>query len=95
LKEAITGPQKRQLLLLEYDQLTKKPLQTMQALYNFIDEPYYQHDFDNVEATYDEYDLDAGIHGLHTIRKKVEFIQREPILPPDAWQEFANLEVWR
>lgn len=95
LKEAITGPQKKMIMILEYDQLAKNPEQTMRALYSFIGEPYFEHDFDNVEASWDEYDLEAGIIGLHKIRKEVKYIQREPILPPDLWNEFSNLEVWR
>jgi sulfotransferase len=95
LKEAITGPHKKMIMLLEYDQLAKHPEQTMRALYNFIGEPYFDHDFSNVEGEWDEYDLDARINGLHKIRKEVKYIEREPILPPDLWAEFSNLEVWR
>ena len=95
LKEAMTGPQKHLLMLVDYEQLTKNPEQTMKALYAFINEPYFQHDFDNVEASYDEYDLEAGMIGLHKIRKEVKFIPRDPILPPDIWNEFSGLEVWK
>jgi len=95
LKEAITGPQKRKIMLIEYENLAKNPEMTMCALYNFIGEPYFKHDFDNVEGSYDEYDIDAGIHGLHKIRKKVEFIKRDPVLPPDIMNQFTGLEVWR
>ena len=95
LKEAITGPQKHKIILIEYEQLARHPEQTMKALYNFIGEEYYNHDFSNVETSYDEYDIEAGITGLHSIRKEVKFIERESILPPDLWNEFSNLEVWR
>jgi sulfotransferase len=95
LKEAITGPQKHRIMLVEYENLARNPKLMMQAIYAFIDEPYFEHDFENVEAAYDEYDIEAGIQGLHTIRRSIEFVEREPILPPDLWNEFANLEVWR
>lgn len=95
LKEGITGPQKRMLMLVEYNQLAKYPEETMRSIYNFIKEPYFSHDFSNVEASWDEYDAEAGIVGLHKIRKGVEFIQRDSIIPPDIWQNFSNLEVWR
>lgn len=95
LKEAITGHQKHMIFLLEYEQLAKYPEQTMRALYNFINQPYYEHDFNNIQCSFDEYDQDAGIKGLHTIRKKISYIERTPILPPDLWNEFSNLEVWR
>ena len=81
-------------MILEYEQLAKNPEQTMRALYNFIGEPYFDHDFNNVEASWDEYDVEAGINGLHKIRKEVKYIEREPIIPPDLWAEFDNLKVW-
>ena len=94
LKEAITGPQKKSIMFVDYEQLAKHPEQTMRALYNFIGEPYFDHDFNNVEASWDEYDIEAGINGLHKIRKEVKYIEREPIIPPDLWAEFSNLKVW-
>lgn len=95
LKEAITGPNNHKLMLVEYEQLTKNPEQTMRAIYNFIDEPYYNHDFTSVEASYDEYDTDANIKGLHKIRKGISFVERSPIIPPDIWHKYSDLEVWR
>jgi sulfotransferase len=95
MKEAITGNQKHMLMLIEYNDLAKNPESTIRALYNFIGQPYFNHDFNNVEKTYDEYDMAAGIKGLHSIRNKVEYIERQPILPPDLFEEFSGLEVWR
>lgn len=95
LKEAITGQQKHMLMLVEYDELVRNPGLVMRSLYNFIEQPYYNHDFDNVEASYDEYDMIVGIRGLHTIRRKIQHVPRKTILPPDIWQQFSNLEVWR
>lgn len=94
IKQAITGPEKHLIFLLEYEQLTKRPTETMRALYNFIGEPYYEHDFNNVEASWDEYDAEIGIK-LHDVRKKVEFKPRDFILPPDILNKYQNMEVWR
>lgn len=95
LKEAITGPNKHKLLLVEYEELTKHPERTMRSLYKFINEPYYAHDFTTVEGSYDEFDADTKIVGLHKIRKGVTFIERESILPPDIIDKYKNLECWR
>lgn len=95
LREAISGPNAHKLFLVEYDQLAKNPEQTMRALYAFINEPYFDHDFDNVEASYDEFDQDANINGLHKIRKGVKFIERESILPKEIIHKYSNLEGWR
>jgi len=95
LKHAITSNEKSMLMLVEYDQLCKKPETTIKSIYKFIDKPYFGHDFNNVEVSYDEFDSDVNLKGLHTTRKEVKFIQRQMILPPDIQQTFKNLEVWR
>jgi len=94
IKQAITGPEQSLLFLLEYDQLCKNPKDTMRALYAFLGEQYYEHDFNNVEASWDEYDSEIGIK-LHDVRKKVEYRERKFILPPDVLNKYAGMEVWR
>lgn len=95
LKQAITGAEKNMLMLVEYETLCKQPENTLKSIYSFINQPYFQHDFDNVEISYDEFDQDVNLKGLHTTRKKVEWVERKMILPPDIQQRFAGLEVWR
>ena len=95
LKEAITGSNRGKLHLVEYDDLAKNPEATMKKLYKFIGEEYYPHDYSEVQASYDEFDADANVNGLHKIRKGVSYIKRNPIIPPDVWNQYSNLEVWR
>lgn len=94
IKQAITSNEKNNLMLVEYDQLCRNPGAIMKAVYSFIDEPHFEHDFNNVENSWDEYDAEIGIP-LHTTRKKVEFIPRKSILPPDIQGKYKNMEVWR
>lgn len=95
LKQAITSAERSHIYILEYDKLAKRPDLVMKEIYNFINQPLYTHDFNNVEASYDEFDDEVSLKGLHTTRKKVEYIQRQMILPPDLQQQYANYEVWR
>jgi sulfotransferase len=95
LKEAITSKEKDMIMLVEYEQLCKNPEGMMKAIYNFIGEPYFAHDFNNVDSSYDEFDNDVNVKGLHTTRKKVEWVEREMILPPDIQHKFSGMEVWR
>lgn len=95
LKQAITSAEKSMIMLVEYEQLCKNPTGMMTAIYNFIGQPYYQHDFDDVETSYDEFDDDVNVKGLHTTRKSVQWIERSMILPPDIQQKFSNMEVWK
>ncbi len=94
IKQAITGNEKDMLLLVEYNDLCKNPEKIMRAIYAFIGQEYYEHDFNDVEASWDEYDAEIGIK-LHTVRKRVELIPRQFILPPDILQKYSNMEVWR
>lgn len=95
LKSAITSTHSDVLMLVEYDILTRNPEGTMRAIYSFLEQPYFSHDFDNVESSYDEYDKNIKLVGLHTTRKRVEHVQKQYILPPDIVQQYSDLEVWR
>lgn len=95
LKSAMMGKFRDMIMFVEYDILTKNPEGTMKAIYNFIEQPYFQHDFNNVETTYDEYDKELNLKGLHDTRKVVSNIPRNFILPPDILSQYTNLEVWR
>jgi sulfotransferase len=95
VKQAITSAEKNMIMLVEYDQLASKPDQTMKAVYKFIGQDYFQHDFDDVEYSNDEFDADVAIKGLHTTRKKVSFIARPTILPPDIISHVQHMNIWR
>lgn len=95
VKQAITSAEKNMVMLVDYEQLCKNPEGMMRSVYRFIGQPYYAHDFNNVAASYDEFDADVNLKGLHTTRQKVEWIERESILPLDIIHRFSGLEVWK
>ena len=39
-----------------------------------LGEPHFEHDFENVDDEADDFDLALGSRGLHTIRRRVEWI---------------------
>jgi sulfotransferase len=96
LKEAFYGRFADRLILVQYDSLTRSPHATLDALYRAIGEPAFAHDFENVQ--FDEgvlFDASFGAPGLHSVRPKVEKIERPTILPPDIFERFANDSFWR
>lgn len=95
LKHAITSEENNMLYILEYERFCKFPEQTMREIYRFIDQDYYDHDFNDVEFSYDEFDADVNLSGLHKTRKKVEWIPRQTIIPPDIIDMVKGMEVWR
>lgn len=95
VKQGITSEYKKDIMIIDYINLASDPERMMKSIYKFIDEPYYDHDFDNVEASYDEFDEEVKLPGLHTTRKKVQYVQRETVIPPDIWQRVNGMEVWK
>jgi sulfotransferase len=95
LKEAFFGEQADRLILVEYEALARAPRTTIEHLYSLLNEPPFPHDFDNIEYAADEFDLALGAPGLHTIRPKVEWIERRTVLPPDLFRRFDNDMFWR
>lgn len=95
LKDGFFGEQAASMILVEYDALVTEPRRTLGAIYEFIGEEWYDHDFDNVEYDAEEFDMALGAPGLHTIRRKVEFIPRETVLPPQLFHRFDDDAFWR
>jgi sulfotransferase len=95
LKEGFFGEQAAKLILVEYEALTRDPAATLQHLYTMLGEPHFAHDFDNVDYEADDFDIGIGTPGLHTVRKKVEWVERQTVLPPELFQRFVNDMFWR
>ena len=94
-KEAFYGPQaQNHLLMLTYESLESDPAAAMRAVYEFLDEPSFEHDFDHIEYNADEFDARVGMPGLHSVRPKVESTERQPILPREIFGRFANEAFW-
>lgn len=82
------------LLLLTYESLVRDPAKSMRAVYRFIGEPWFEHDFDHLEYNAAEFDDRVGMPGLHTVRPKVEAIERRSILPHEIFGRFVNESFW-
>jgi sulfotransferase len=95
LREAFFGEQAQRLILVEYQALTRAPGDTMRHLYAMLDEPYFPHDFENVEYQADDFDNALGARGLHTVRRRVEWVERQAVLPPALFDRFSEDMFWR
>src|ERR1700739_713797 len=95
LKQACYGAQRDRLLLVQYETLATDPAKTMHAIYSFLGEPVFEHDFGHVDYDVTEFDERAGTPGLHTVRERVKAEPRETLLPPDLFKRFVNDAFWR
>lgn len=95
LKEAYYGEQAKSMLVIEYELLTQAPERVLRLVYDFLGEPWFEHDFDNVEYDAPEFDQGLGLTGLHRVRRKVGVEARRTILPPDLFEQYASLSFWK
>lgn len=95
LKEAYYGEHAGSLLLVDYDLLTQAPEKVLRLVYDFIGEPWFEHDFDNLAYDAPEFDQALGVSGLHKVKPKVKLESRRTILPPDLFEKYAELSFWR
>ncbi|MEB3051284.1 sulfotransferase [Mycolicibacter sp. MYC123] len=95
LKQACYGAQRDRLLLVQYETLTTDPAKTMHAIYAFLGEPPFEHDFDHIDYDVTEFDDRAGTPGLHTVGGTVKAQPRDTLLPPDLFHRFVHDAFWR
>lgn len=95
LKSAFYGEYAGSMLLVDYDLLAQAPQRVLELVYQFIGEPYYEHDFNAIQYDAPEFDASLGMHGLHKVRPSVGFEKRKTILPPDLFQQYSKLSFWK
>jgi sulfotransferase len=95
LREGFYGEEAARLILVEYQALARSPRETLQHLYTMLGEVYFEHDFDNVEYQANDFDFALGARGLHTVRRRVEWVERQSVLPPALFERFAGDMFWR
>ncbi len=85
------------IYFIEYENLCKQPEKTMREVYEFLEKPYYSHDFDNVEYSNENFDRACNIKDLHTVKKRVEYNPPKIVLPPNIVEKYrgAKLEFWQ
>lgn len=94
IKDALQRGFRDQLHFIEYHRLTRNPERTLRGIYEFLNEPLFEHDFNNVvQATFEN----DRVHGmeLHTIRPKIEPVKPQwPHVLGNAAGKYAKLELW-
>lgn len=95
LKQAVYGSDVNRLMLVQYETLSSDPEKVMRAIYDFIKQPYFEHDFENIK--YDgarEFDDQLGTPGLHDIYPEIRDIKRPSSLPPHLWAVLERESFW-
>jgi len=97
IKTALTRGARDRMHFVEFEKMTSHPRETTRAIYEFLGEPLYNHNFDNVEQVTWEDDYMHGIPGLHKIRQKIEPVKPNwPRLLGAFADKYAPLNnLWR
>jgi sulfotransferase len=95
LKEAVYGEYASDLLLVDFDLLTAAPGKALRLIYEFLGEPWFEHDFEHVEFDAPDFDQQLGLPGLHKVHPQVRPIRRQTLLPPDLFARLDALSFWR
>jgi len=74
MKDAFDRGYGDRMFILPYENLTKDPKNTMKKLYEFLEEPYYEHNYQYVEqVTFEDDEVHGFGNNLHKIREIVRF----------------------
>jgi sulfotransferase len=94
LRDAFYGEHASSLLLVDYELLARAPAKVLRLVYEFLGEPHFEHDFDNVEYDAEEFDAQLGAPGLHKVKAQVKFSPRPTVIPPDLFDRFNQMSFW-
>jgi sulfotransferase len=86
----------KNILFIKFEDLCKDPENEMRRVYQYLELPYFEHDFDNVEQVTHEDDKWYGIFGDHIIRKKIEPFEEDfrEVLGPNACRIIEESYQW-
>jgi len=97
IKTALARGARDRMHFVEFEKMTSNPRETTRGIYEFLGEPLFDHNFDNVEQVTWEDDYMHGIPGLHKIRQKIEPVKPNwPRLLGNFSSKYAPLNnLWR
>lgn len=83
------------LHIVNFDELTSHPKETVGKIYDFLGEKRFTHDFNHVEQVTHEDDSLYGFVGLHDIRNKVEPVISEgrKILGDELYFKYKSFDI--
>lgn len=98
LQQALIEGKQKSLHFIEYDDLMNNPDETLRKIYEFLELPFYQHDFSKIENTHKELDSEVyGVDDMHDVRPTINKVSPNPneILSEQVLEKCKNLEFWR
>jgi len=98
LKKTWNSEFKRCLFFVEYNDLVKSTQKTLNKIYDFIGQPYYKHNLNNIVSNdpLKEVEKIYGLKGLHNLQKKIKkSITSTTILDAKELKYYSLQNFWR
>ena len=77
LKDAFQQGYAQHMLFIRFEDFTSNPEVEIQRIYNYLEIPYFKHDFENIEQLTHENDVIHGIFGDHQIQSKIQPVPQD------------------
>lgn len=86
----------KNILFIKFEELCSDPELQLKRIYDYLELPYYKHDFNNVKQLTHEDDKIHGVYGDHKIRNKVQPVKEDwkEVLGPIACQMIIDKYPW-
>ena len=96
LQEVFRQGLDRNMLFVKFEDLCLYPETELNRIYQFLEVPYYAHDFDNIEQITIEDDEVYGVYGDHKIKQKLELphSQAKKVLGTDVTNWIFDNYKW-
>lgn len=98
IKKALMEGYDSSLHFVEYNDLVNNPKETIEKIYDFLDEEPFEHTFDNLKNENRENDAQVyGFADMHEVRPKLKSISKDPekVLSKDILERCKGTEFWR
>lgn len=86
IEDVFTRGLKDKICFVKYEDLVIKPFKVLSEIYEYIEEPEYQHEFNEIKQVTQEDDRLHGIPDLHVIRPELKAV-------PVDWEEVLGKEL--
>jgi sulfotransferase len=98
IKDAITRGYSDRLHFVDYNQVTQRPGEILEGIYEFLGEDSFHHDFNNISQVTTDLDEMYPVPGLPALRPKIEPVQQPQwpmVLGAMADQYGRNNYLWK
>lgn len=94
IRELSKSKNTENVMFIEYEYLCENPNKVLKSIYEFINEPYFEHNFNDVGVSYELYDLFHNSPGLHTTSPKIMNDKPEIVIPDYILKKYDIGKYW-